>query len=120
MTVTPEGFSSLEVASSTGLTVRQLQWWDEHGIFPAKRAGRNRAYSDKDIRILRVLAELRKKGIKTNRLRALIPQIRRSWPRDPAGMYLITDGGSVLHFRAAWMVQGCVVNMNRACYVVGL
>ena len=27
-------YSARDVAAFTGLTARQLQWWDTHGVFP--------------------------------------------------------------------------------------
>ena len=38
-------FSSKEVVELTGITPRQLQWWDERGLVVPARAGRRRLYS---------------------------------------------------------------------------
>jgi DNA-binding transcriptional MerR regulator len=71
-------YSSREVAVMTGLTARQLQWWDARRLFtPAVGSRRTEAggfterrYTPIDVLELQVLAELRHR-------RFSIPQIRR-------------------------------------------
>ena len=38
-------FTSREVVQLTGISARQLQWWDERGIVVPARQGRRRLYS---------------------------------------------------------------------------
>src|SRR5437762_2922403 len=38
-------FSSNQVVALTGISLRQLQWWDERGLVSPAREGRNRLYS---------------------------------------------------------------------------
>ena len=42
-------FTSAEVIKLTGITPRQLQWWDERGIVVPQREGRRRLYSFDDV-----------------------------------------------------------------------
>ena len=42
-------FSSADVVALTGITPRQLQWWDERGIVAPEREGRRRLYSLDDL-----------------------------------------------------------------------
>ena len=35
----PETFSSLEVSEVTGVSLRQLQWWDEQGVVSPVQRG---------------------------------------------------------------------------------
>jgi DNA-binding transcriptional MerR regulator len=71
-------YSSREVAVMTGLTARQLQWWDSRRLFtPAIGSRRTEAggfterrYTPLDVLELQVLADLRHRGFS-------IPQIRR-------------------------------------------
>ena len=37
-----ESFTSREVVALTGITPRQLQWWDERGIVVPARSGHKR------------------------------------------------------------------------------
>ena len=38
-------FTSNEVMILTGITARQLQWWDERGIVVPQRKGHSRSYA---------------------------------------------------------------------------
>ena len=100
-------YSSREVAALTGLTARQLQWWDAHGIFQSTIASRKtpsggfteRRYSPMDVLELLALAVLRRKGFEPSQLKHLIETLRDYFRRrlsetlDDAGeLRLLTDG----------------------------
>jgi DNA-binding transcriptional MerR regulator len=73
-------YSSREVAAITGLTARQLQWWDRRGIFapaipsqPTARGGfTERRYTPIELLELMVLADLRRRGFTLATLRRLM------------------------------------------------
>ena len=77
-------YTSREVAVMTGLTARQLQWWDARRLFlpaiPPRRteAGgfTERRYTPLDVLELQVLADLRRRGFSTTRLRRLLGTLR--------------------------------------------
>ena len=84
MTVLKNSYSSREVADLTGLTARQLQWWDDRRLFAAhiasKRTARGgyteRRYTPVDLLELLVLAELRRQGLSVAQLRLLLDTLR--------------------------------------------
>ena len=69
-------YSSREVAALTGLSARQLQWWDERRLFLSAVAPRptaaggftERRYTPVDLLELMVLAALRRQGLTVGRL----------------------------------------------------
>jgi DNA-binding transcriptional MerR regulator len=73
-------YTSREVAVLTGLTARQLQWWDAHRLFRATLASHRtdaggfteRRYTPIDVLELQVLADLRRRGFTVPRLRRLL------------------------------------------------
>ncbi|MEZ5285050.1 MAG: MerR family transcriptional regulator [Vicinamibacterales bacterium] len=77
-------YSSREVAAATGLSARQLQWWDRRGIFmpaiPTHRTERGgfteRRYTPVELLELTVLADLRRRGFSMPRLRRLLAVLR--------------------------------------------
>ncbi len=77
-------YSSREVAALTGLTARQLQWWDAHGIFapsigtrPTAAGGfTERRYSLVEVLELQVLADLRRRGFTAGNIRLLLDTLR--------------------------------------------
>ena len=52
-------FHSHEVVRLTGITARQLQWWDEQGIVVPAREGHSRLYSQADLTEVAVICQLR-------------------------------------------------------------
>ena len=77
-------YTSREVAAMTGLTARQLQWWDSRRVFaPAIGTHRTEAggfterrYTPLDVLELQVLADLRRRGFSIPRLRRLLKTLR--------------------------------------------
>jgi hypothetical protein len=73
-------YTSREVAAMTGLTARQLQWWDARRLFVPAIATRRteaggfteRRYTPLDVLELQVLADLRRRGFSIPRLRRLL------------------------------------------------
>ena len=77
-------YSSREVAAQTGLTARQLQWWDRVGLYVAAipthrtEAGgfTERRYTPIELLELMVLADLRRRGFSLARIRRLLDVLR--------------------------------------------
>ena len=77
-------YTSREVAGLTGLTARQLQWWDSRRLFkPAVAPHRTEAggfterrYTPLDVLELQVLADLRRRGYSIPQLRRLLATLR--------------------------------------------
>jgi DNA-binding transcriptional MerR regulator len=92
-------YSSREVAGLTGLSARQLQWWDSRRLFKAAVATHRteaggfteRRYTPLDVLELQVLADLRRRGFSIPHLRRLLSTLR-----DVFGVRLyetLGDGG---------------------------
>ena len=77
-------YSSREVAALTGLTARQLQWWDARRLFASAVASKRtaaggyteRRYTPVDLLELMVLADLRRQGLSIARIRQLLETLR--------------------------------------------
>jgi DNA-binding transcriptional MerR regulator len=77
-------YTSREVAALTGLSARQLQWWDSRRLFRAAVAPHRtaaggfteRRYTPLDVLELQVLADLRRRGFSIPRLRRLLAALR--------------------------------------------
>ena len=84
MTEPKNSYSSREVAAMTGLTARQLQWWDARRLFTSHIAPRRtdrggyteRRYTPVDLLELLVLADLRRQGKTVAQLRRLLTTLR--------------------------------------------
>jgi DNA-binding transcriptional MerR regulator len=80
-------YTSREVAAMTGLTARQLQWWDQHRLFASHIAPRKtarggyteRRYTPVDLLELLVLAKLRRQGLSVSQLRTLLGTLQQQF-----------------------------------------
>ena len=77
-------YSAREVAALTGLSARQLQWWDSRRLLSATVASRRteaggfteRRYSPIDLYELLALANLRRRGFSVQKIRMLLQVLR--------------------------------------------
>ncbi|HEV3216657.1 MAG TPA: MerR family transcriptional regulator [Vicinamibacterales bacterium] len=120
-----KNYSSREVAAITGLSARQLQWWDARKLIkPSVAAHRTEAggyterrYSPVDLFELAVLADLRRSGLSVGKIRQLLETLRRRFGIrlfDAIGgggsITLLTDGKEIY----ARMETGQFFNVLRA------
>ena len=92
-------FVSEQVVAITGITPRQLQWWDERGIVVPSREGRNRLYSMADLAEIAVVCQLRRKGFSLQRVRKIMRYLQKELGARLADAvtagsdyHLLTDG----------------------------
>jgi DNA-binding transcriptional MerR regulator len=92
-------FSSQEVIALTGITARQLQWWDERGVVKPERVGHRRQYSMQNLTEIAVISELRRKGFTLQGVRKVMRFLQGELGKGLAEMvdrnsdvHLLTDG----------------------------
>jgi DNA-binding transcriptional MerR regulator len=98
----PEGFTSREVMALTGISLRQLQWWDERRIVVPARSGHRRLYSMEDLAEVSVICELRARGFSLQRVRKVMRFLQREFGKRLAetvtgssDYHLLTDGDTL-------------------------
>jgi DNA-binding transcriptional MerR regulator len=105
-----KNYSSREVASITGLSARQLEWWAARKVIkPSVATHRTEAggyterrYSPVDLFELAVLADLRRSGLSVGKIRQLLDTLRKRFGIrlfDAIGgggsITLLTDGKEI-------------------------
>ncbi len=118
-------YSAREVAALTGLSARQLQWWDARRLLSATVASRRteaggfteRRYSPVDLYELLALADLRRRGFSVQKLRTLLQVLGQRFGvrlYDALGeggqVTLLTDGREIY----ARTISGEFYNLLRA------
>ncbi len=118
-------YSAREVAALTGLSARQLGWWDSHRLLSAAVASRRtaaggfteRRYSPVELYELVALADLRHHGFSVQKIRALLKALGQRFGvrlYDALGeggkVALLTDGREIYARTSA----GEFFNMLRA------
>ena len=95
----PDSFPSQEVIALTGVTARQLQWWDERGVVKPERVGHRRLYSMQNVMEMAVICELRRKGFSLQGVRKVMRFLQREFGKGlgeivgrSSDVHLLTDG----------------------------
>lgn len=95
-------FTSNDVVALTGISPRQLQWWDERRIVVPSRAGHRRVYSMEDLTEIAVICDLRRRGFPLQRVRKVIRFLQKEFGRRLAEAvsgaseyHLLTDGKTI-------------------------
>jgi DNA-binding transcriptional MerR regulator len=96
------GFTSSQVVTFTGITLRQLQWWDERGMVVPRREGHRRLYSLEDLAEIAVICELRQRGLSLQRVRKVMVFLQRELGKrlyqsasTNSQIHLLTDGKNI-------------------------
>jgi DNA-binding transcriptional MerR regulator len=97
--IMPDRFPSQEVIALTGVTARQLQWWDERGVVKPEREGHRRLYSMQNVLEMAVICELRRKGFSLQGVRKVMRFLQREFGKGlgeivgrNSDVHLLTDG----------------------------
>lgn len=69
-------FSTRDVLDLTGVSARQLQWWDERRVVVPERHGRNRVYSAADLVDILVIGQLRQRSVSLAQVRRVLRLLR--------------------------------------------
>jgi DNA-binding transcriptional MerR regulator len=95
-------FTSGEVAKIAGVSLRQLQWWDERNVVSPRQEGHRRVYLQQEVVEVSVIAELRRKGFSLQKIRRVLRFLQREMGKrlgdalaGDTEMHLITDGKNI-------------------------
>jgi DNA-binding transcriptional MerR regulator len=120
-------FTSREVAQLTGISARQLQWWDERGIVVPARQGRRRLYSLEDVSEVAVICELRERGFSLQRVRKVVRFLQREFGKRLAetvtgssDYHLLTDGSSLYLETSAQQIVDILKNARQPMLAICL
>src|SRR5215470_1235476 len=97
-----QGFNSTEVARICGVSLRQLQWWDERHVVSPRQDGHKRIYMPQEVVEISVIAELRRKGFSLQKIRRVLRFLQKDMGKRlsealsaPSNVHLLTDGKSI-------------------------
>src|SRR5580700_8000086 len=95
-------YTSGDVARIAGVSLRQLQWWDERNVVSPRQEGHKRVYLPQEVVEVSVIAELRRKGFSLQKIRRVLRYLQREMGKrlsdaltTDAEVYLLTDGKSI-------------------------
>ncbi|MEP6715013.1 MAG: MerR family transcriptional regulator [Terriglobia bacterium] len=102
--VTPpqDQYTSGDVARIAGVSLRQLQWWDERSVVSPRQEGHRRVYRPQEVVEVSVIAELRRKGFSLQKIRRVLRFLQKEMGKrlgdalaSDSDIHLITDGKNI-------------------------
>jgi len=97
-----QGFNSSDVARICGVSLRQLQWWDERNVVSPRQDGHKRIYMPEEVVEISVIAELRRKGFSLQKIRRVLRFLQKEMGRrlaevlrSDSELHLVTDGKAI-------------------------
>jgi len=97
-----EYYTSSDVAKIAGVSLRQLQWWDERKVVSPRQDGHRRIYLAEEVVEVSVIAELRRKGFSLQKIRRVLRFLQKEMGKrlsdslaNESEIHLLTDGKSI-------------------------
>ncbi len=122
-----ETFTSREILRLTGITARQLQWWDECGLVVPSREGHRRVYSFEDLTEVAVICELRRKGFSLQRMRKVVRFLQKEFSKRLAEIvsassryHLLTDGRTLYLETSPQQIVDILKNSRQPMFAICL
>lgn len=120
-------FTSRQVVALTGISARQLQWWDERGIVVPAREGHRRVYSLESLAEVAVIHELRQRGFSLQKMRKVIRFLRHELGKSlsetvtgASEYHLLTDGKNLYLETSARQIVDILKNARQPMFAVCL
>src|SRR5271157_2637958 len=120
-----QGYNSTDVARICGVTLRQLQWWDERNVVSPRQDGNKRVYLSEEVVEISVIAELRRKGFSLQKIRRVLRFLQRDMGKrlseaiaNSSDVHLITDGKSIYLEEAPNRIIDLLKNARQPMFLV--
>jgi len=120
-------FSSSEVSRISGVSLRQLQWWDERNVVSPRHDGHRRVYSQAEVVEITVIAELRRKGFSLQKIRRVLRFLQKEMNKGLAEaisgsseIHLLTDGKAIYIVDSADRVIDILKNAKQPMFLVSV
>jgi DNA-binding transcriptional MerR regulator len=118
-------YTSLEVARVCGVSLRQLQWWDERNVVSPRQDGHRRVYTPQEVVEVSVIAELRRKGFSLQKIRRVLRFLQRDMGKrlsealaTSSDIHLLTDGKSIYLEEAPDRIIDVLKNAKQPMFLV--
>jgi DNA-binding transcriptional MerR regulator len=120
-------FFSADVTRMAGVTLRQLQWWDERKVVAPRKEDHRRVYLPQQVLEILIVSALRRKGLSLRKIRRILRLLRRELAQpsskareDASKVYLLTDIHSVRLEDEAVRILEVISAAPSAIYLVSL
>src|SRR5947207_161848 len=118
-------YASSDVARISGVSLRQLQWWDEQHVVSPRHDGHKRVYLPNEVIEVTVIAELRRKGFSLQKIRRVLRYLQREMGKrlsDALGndreVHLLTDGKTIFLEESQERIIDLLKNAKQPMFLV--
>src|SRR5690242_19158631 len=119
------GYNSSEVSRICGVSLRQLQWWDERKVVSPRQDGHKRIYMPEEVVEISVIAELRRKGFSLQKIRRVLRFLQKDMGKRlsealeaSSDVHLLTDGKSIFLEDAPHRIIDLLKNARQPMFLV--
>ncbi len=120
-----ERYTSGDVSRIAGVSLRQLQWWDERNVVSPQQEGHRRVYRPQEVVEVSVIAELRSKGFSLQKIRRVLRFLQKEMGKrlsdavaNDSDIHLITDGKNIYLEEQADRVIDVLKNAKQPMFLV--
>ena len=120
-----QGYNSSDVARICGVSLRQLQWWDERNVVSPQQDGHKRIYMPEEVVEISVIAELRRKGFSLQKIRRVLRFLQKDMGKrlsealsGNTEIHLLTDGKSIFLEEAPSRIIDLLKNARQPMFLV--
>jgi len=120
-----QGFNSSDVSRICGVSLRQLQWWDERNVVSPRQDGHKRIYMTEEVVEISVIAELRRKGFSLQKIRRVLRFLQKDMGKrladalaSSADVHLLTDGKSIYLEETPNRISDLLKNARQPMFLV--
>src|ERR1700761_2694694 len=120
-----QGYNSSDVSRICGVSLRQLQWWDERNVVSPRQDGHKRVYQTAEVVEISVIAELRRKGFSLQKIRRVLRFLQKDMGKRLADalassseVHLLTDGKSIYLEEAPHRIIDLLKNARQPMFLV--
>ncbi len=118
-------YTSTDVARIAGVSLRQLQWWDERSVVSPRQDGHRRVYLPQEVIEVSVIAELRRKGFSLQKIRRVLRFLQKDMGKRlsdalaaESEVHLLTDGRSIYLEEAPDRIIDLLKNARQPMFLV--
>jgi DNA-binding transcriptional MerR regulator len=122
-----EAYTSTDVARIAGVSLRQLQWWDERNVVSPRQDGHRRVYLPNEVIEVAVIAELRRKGFSLQKIRRVLRFLQKEMGKRlsdalaaESEIHLLTDGKTIYLEEAPDRIIGLLKNARQPMFLVSV
>ena len=122
-----QGYNSSDVSRICGVSLRQLQWWDERNIVSPGQDGHKRVYRTEEVVEISMIAELRRKGFSLQKIRRVLRFLQKDTGKrlsealsSSSDVHLLTDGKSIYLEEAPDRIIDLLKNARQPMFLICL